>query len=353
MSQLDELLSRSRTPGAFVERRQFSLSRDKAVEKLREFTLRNPRQYVLELVQSAVFFGATYIAIDVDKERLFLAWVGSKPIEAGTLENLFDYLFADRGDQASRPLVQLAVGLNAILQRKPKVLRIESGDGTVEGTVRMDLDRKGNGTLGRPAEPMAGTYVLAEFGANWLQRFQGTSWTPEEGLVESSCRYTPVPILLNGRAPFGWKASRTLKWFGTAPHQGFDHGDRRGVVALPSGSGTKGHRGFELVVGGVRITQTELPELGTLPPAAGGGGPRALTGIVCDDRLRKTADQSDIVRDERFAQMLHAVQPVATGLLRTIAGGTYAPPVLPELAPTGDARGAGPLREPLLARIHI
>ncbi|MCO4771856.1 MAG: hypothetical protein KDA24_17625 [Deltaproteobacteria bacterium] len=47
MSEVQALLERSRAPGSFVERRRFTLSRDKAVEKLREFALRDPAQYVL------------------------------------------------------------------------------------------------------------------------------------------------------------------------------------------------------------------------------------------------------------------------------------------------------------------
>ena len=275
MSQLDDLLNRSRAPGTFVERRRFSLSRGKAIEKLREFALRNPRQYVLELVQSAVFSGATYVAIDVDHEHMLLAWVGADPIRPEQLENIFDYLFADRGARPTRHLVQLAIGLNAILQRKPKVLRIESGDGTLYGTTRLDLNKKGEGQIGRPAEPLAGTYILAEFSSSWFKRFQGDSWTPEEGLVESECRYTPVPILLNGRAPFGWKACRNITWFGKDPHLAFDDGDRRGVLALPDSGRSKTVPGVQLIVGGVRITTAAIPELGTLP-APGGATSTAL-----------------------------------------------------------------------------
>ena len=349
MSQLDDLLQRSRTPGRFVERRRFSLSRDKAIEKLREFSLRNPRQYVLELVQAAVFSGATYVAIDVDSERMLLAWVGAPPLGGDELGHVFDYLFADRGARPTRHLVQLAIGLNALLQRKPKVLRVESGDGTLAGTVRLDLDRKGNGRLGQPHDPLAGTYILAEFSSSWAARFQGDGFAPEAGLVESECRYTPVPILLNGRAPFGWKASRSITWFGEGwAQRSFDDGARRGVVALanpPTASSV--NRGFQLVVGGVRVTTTRLPELGELP-ARGPQRPEpvGLTGVLCDDDLRKTADQSDIVRDTRFSALLHAVQPYATDLLRNIDGKRYVAPRLPEIAATDD-EAAEPVPDPI------
>jgi hypothetical protein len=345
MSQLDDLLSRSRSPGRFIERRQFSLSRAKAIEKLREFSLRDPRQYVLELVQAAVFSGASYIAIDVDQERLLLAWVGGTRLLPAEVENVFDYLFADRGKRSQRHLVQLAIGLNALLQRKPKVLRLESGDGTLDGTLRMELDKKGNGVVGKPEDPLAGTYLLAEFGTNWLARFRGETWTQEAALIEERCRFTPVPILLNGRAPFGWKASRRIRAFTDQPYVDFDDGQRRGLVALPSGARS---RNFGLVVGGVTITRSALPQLGLMRARDGSGGPIPLTGIICDDNLRKTADQSDIVQDTRFAAMLHAVQPHATQLLRRVSGPGYQPPALPRIAAAPDApEDAEPVPDPI------
>lgn len=344
MSQLDALLDRSRSPGAFVERRKFSLSRDKAIDKLREFSLRDPRQYVLELIQSAVFSGATYIAVDATSEQVLVAWVGGRPFTEKQLGSVFDYLFLERGDLEHRALIQLAVSLNAVLQRKPKTLRVESGDGSSAGTVRLDMDRKGNGTLGVPESSMAGTYVYAEFGADWFGRFSGDQHTPEERLVEERCRFSPVPILLNGRAPFGYRASRKLSMPACPREVSFDDGERFGVLAAPPASGVS--RGISLVVGGVWVTSLDLPELGTIPGhVTGRREPISLTGVIADDRLRKTADHSDIVRERRFAEMLHAVQPHANELLRDMVGTSYKPPTLPKLV--GGVSVAEPLPDTL------
>jgi hypothetical protein len=348
VSGLDDLLARSRSPGTFVERREFTLSRDKAVEKLREFSLRHPAGYVLELVQAAVFAGATYIAIDVSDSELLVAWVGGEPCEAQQLEHIFDYLFITRTDTDTRHLSQLAIGLNALLQRKPKLVRIESGDGTVEGTVRVDLDRRGQGSLGRPELAMAGTYLLVQFASGWFDRFDGEDFHAEEALVESRCLYSPVPILLNGRAPFGYRPNRNLRMFGTEDEIGFDDQERRGVVAIPGAAERSAkHRaplGLRLVVGGVWITTLDLPVLGQAPPNI------PLVGVVCDDRLRKTADQSDIVQDASFVRMLHAVQPWSTELIRRSAGPSWEPPELPPLPEErsqDDGQATGPAAEPL------
>jgi hypothetical protein len=309
MSGLDDLLSRSRSPGTFVERREFTLSRDKAVEKLREFSLRHPAGYVLELVQAAVFAGATYIAIDIRDGELLVAWVGGRSCGASQLDHIFDYLFASRSDPETRHLTQLAIGLNALLQRKPKLVRMESGDGTPEGTVRVDLDRKGDGTLGRPELAMAGTYLLVRFRTGWFERFDGEDFYDEEALVESRCVYSPVPILLNGRAPFGYRPNTTLRMFGTEDEESFSEGGRRGVLAIPGALERQArHRsaiGFRVVVGGVWITTIDLPALGRA------AGDTPLVGVLCDDGLRKTADQSDIVQDQAFVRLLHAAAPHA------------------------------------------
>ncbi len=351
MSGIDDLLARSRSPGTFVERREFTLSRDKAVEKLREFSLRHPAGYVLELVQAAVFAGATYVAIDISDRELLVAWVGGKACTAAQLEQIFDYLFVSKTDPSTRHLSQLAIGLNALLQRKPKLVRIESGDGSTEGTVRVDLDRRGEGTLGRPQLAMAGTYLLVRFASSFLSRFDGDDFHGEEAIVESRCVYTPVPILLNGRAPFGYRSSRDLRVFGADHVVKFDDGARRGVLAIP-GRAQRTARyaaelGIRLVVGGVWVSTVDLTALGRVPD---GGDGVPLVGVLCDDGLRKTADQSDIVQDRRFVALLHAVQPHATELIRRTAGPGWKPPRLPDLPEEQpeDAEGpAGPMAEAL------
>lgn len=317
MSTLDHLLARSRSPGKFVERRSFTLSREKAIEKQREFALRHPKQYLLELVQAAVFAGATYLAVDTRPQTLLVAWVGGIPFDGRELESLFDYLFADRGDQRWRHLVQLAIGVNALLQRSPRALRIESGDG--KRAFRMDLEPSGKATIGHPTEPINGTYLYAEHDIGWLGRFRSQGPTEEQMLVEERCLYTPVPILLNGVAPFGYRGSRHIAVFGAKAWEPFDQDGRRGVIALHASP--DGPRGFRMVVGGVWISTLPLEQLASRP----------LYGVICDDSLRKTADQSDIVQDHKFIEMLHAVQPVATRLMYLQHGSHYRPPALPPI----------------------
>lgn len=325
MNQLDDLLARARDPGKFVERRHFKLSRAKAIEKQREFALRDPKQYVLELIQGAIFNGATYMAVDARPRDILVAWVGAPPLQRSELESLFDYLFANRADKRIRHMVQLAVGINALLQCQPSSIRILSGSGGQ--AVRMDLV-PGVGAdletdIGLSETHIDGTFVEAKFeGRTWMSRFMsmgGSQWTDISELVENRCLYTPVPILLNGKAPFGFRASRNIEVFGATAQQFFDDGDRRGVIAIHTAP--KAPKGFRVVVGGVWISDLLLKEVAT----------EDLVGVICDDNLRKTADHSDIVRTGPYVHMLHAVQPHATELLRRAVNARYSPPALPKI----------------------
>jgi len=334
--ELKGLLERSRAPGKMVERRRFSLSRDKAIEKMREFSLRDPSTYILELVQAAVFAEARWIAIDVSPERLFFAWIGGRHPTPQQLDNVFDYLFLDRADAGTRHVVQLAIGLNALLQRKPHSIAVEAGNGTVEGTARLELGAGGAGHIGRPETAIHGTWLSVEFTKGWLSRFVGNEDLTEVKLIEAACTHCPVPILINYRAPFGYRAQREVKLKGMSGALSFDEGGRRGALAIPP-SVAHAKEGIQIVVGGVRICSRVLPSLGL---ARINGSMVPLVGVICDDRIRKTADQGDIVEDGRFAELLHAVQPHATALIRSAPGhaGHQPPPLPPIPAASSNSR---------------
>jgi len=303
VSELDALLARSRAPGEFVERRSFTLSREKAIEKLREFTLPHSAQYVLELVQAAVFADATWIAVDVRPSTVTFAWCGGETLVQRDLEELFDHLFIARSDDRKRHVVQVAIAVNALLQERPKLLRIESGDGTWEGSVRMDLDADGDGVLGTPQGGMAGTYIHVRRRGALLRMLDGPPTAAEVQFIEERCVHCPVPILLNGSAPFGYHPQRAVPLHGRRHVRRFDADGRYGALGW-----TRGLSGVRVVIGGVWVTTRDLEVLWR--------GAEPVSGVVCDDSLRKTADQSDVVEDDRWYDMLRALAPVAAASVR-------------------------------------
>ncbi|MEZ4320911.1 MAG: hypothetical protein R3F61_25765 [Myxococcota bacterium] len=315
MSDLDALLARSRDPGAFVERRQFTLSRDKALEKMRQFTLRHPGQYALEIVQAAVMLDARWMFADVTQDEATLGWIGGRPISTTELDGLFDYLFASESVKETRPLRQIAIAVNVLLQRKPEILRIESGDS--ERAARLDLNPDGTGTIGIPEYSPMGTYVYVRFRSQgWLPRFRSRRVPPAAELIETECMYSPTSIFLNGDGPFGWDPHTRLR--GMAPVQRCFWGDGRdGWIGVDS---QDPRPLVTLVVGGVRISRREIPELGP-----------GVSGVIRDDSLVKTADMSDIVDDASWRRLLHYLQPIA----RQLHHASY---VLPELPPLIEER---------------
>lgn len=320
MNPLAAILARSRRPGRFVEHRRFTLSREQAMARLRHQTVRHPAWYLLEFVQSAVFAGADYLAVEVRPGSVRVAWVGGRPVERGRLQDLFDHLSGDRADPEKRHLVHLAHGINGLLRRRPRRVRLETGDG--EGCVRMDLDRHGGIRVGEVDEPVEGTCLVAHFRDAWLQRLGGEAWCEEQGIVEERCQYAPLPILLNGTSPFGYRGEAPIEIFGARHQRSFARDGRRGVVALAEPGQL--HTGFRVVVGGVWVATLPLHGLASRP----------VVGVICDDGLRQAADGSGIVRDARFQSLLEWLRDEATTLLTEIEGPAYRPPPPPRVEPT-------------------
>lgn len=304
---LDALLARSKQPGQFVERQSFTLSRSKALAKMRDFTLRTPDQFGLEIVQAGVFAGARWIFVDADAHACTIGWVGGRSLKRAQLQQLLDYLFVAEGASDDRHLRQLAVAVNVLVRKKPIVLRVESGDG--ETAVRLDLDKDGNGTVGTPAESLHGTYVHVRFSEPWFWDTQSRS--PAAELIETECIFSPTPIFVNGDGPYG--SERHVPLTNPMVHEQVlirRHG-RDGWLSLPHMIDPNPR--VQVVVGGVIVSRRTIPELH-----------EGLVGVVRDDQLAKTADMSDVVADENWLRFLHAVQSDVVG---------YLEPLLPEYVP--------------------
>ncbi|MCA9567474.1 MAG: hypothetical protein KC656_06510 [Myxococcales bacterium] len=316
---LDAILARSRNPGQFVERQTFTLSRSKALEKMRDFTLRTPHQFALELVQAGVFAGANWIFVDADKHATTVGWIGGRSLQRRELDRLLDYLFVAEGPNPDRHLRQIAVAVNVLMRRNPQLLRVESGDR--DGCVRLDLDGKGDGVLGVPEDPMMGTYLHVRFSTPWFFETKTRSIAAE--LVETDCIYSPVPLFVNGTGPHGWDRRTPLSNPMSSQEVSFRGDGRDGWVGFPANA----YRGYRpeirIVVGGAIVSRRTIPELG-----------EGVEGVIRDDQLAKTADMSDVVADERWLRMLHHVQPLVA---ERLTGD------LPELdpLPTGEPEPEG------------
>lgn len=334
MTRIDDLIARSRAPGTFIEQRTFTLARTKAVEKMREFSLYEPSAAVLELIQSANLANARIIAVDASHTELMVGWVGGRAFSRNDLENLFDHLFLDQADADRRYLMQLAVGVNGVLQRKPLSLTIESGDGSAEGTTRVEISSDVALKVGRPRDQLDGTYLHARFRRAFLSRIFDQGMVRESAWVEASCSESPAPIVVNGTAPIGLCRGQGYVVMGAREVQRFDVPEAQGILGVGDIM-----NGVRIVIGGVQVTRKQVFD-------------ERIGGVIASNQLRKTADMSTIVEDERWAQVLHALVPIGRKLLGPAWRATDLPPKpnRVEEAPTSpgvNTAPRGPAREPV------
>lgn len=308
MSSISAVIERARAGGVYTEKKRFTIARGRAIEKMRRFALADPYFYILELIQAAVANHAEYIEISTDDGEVTLAYIGGG-LKKDDLANLFDYLFASKDRAEIGHLRELALGINAALLFKPDRVIVESGDGTLSGTTRMEMHGAHDGVdIGTPERPLTGTFIRIEGMSrgklpNVLQRLLDMGDRPREfDVVDVRCLAAPVPIILNHQSLFGFSAQRTPGMLGYRRTLSFDEGDLYGTLAIKN---LDQPSEFDLLMWGVLI-QSRTHELvrGT-----------SLAGIVCFDRLRKTADHSGIVDDERMAEMWARLQPYAQQLI--------------------------------------
>lgn len=322
MTSIAAVIERARAGGTYSERKRFTIARGRAIEKMRRFALADPHFYVLELIQAAVANRAEYIEISIEEGDVTLAYIGGG-LERDDLANLFDYLFASKDRAEIGHLRELALGINAALLFKPTRVIVESGNGTLEGTTRLEMHGEHDAVdIGTPERPLTGTFVRIEgLRSSKLPRvlqraLLGTPRPREFDVIDVRCLAAPVPIILNGEALFGFSAQRMPAMLGYRRAVSFDEGDLYGTLALGAPNQPAE---FDLLMWGV-LVQSKAHKLVS---------DASVSGIVCFDRLRKTADHSGIVDDERMAEMWARLQPYAHQLVH--GKGTRAATMLSQL----------------------
>ncbi|GEM_PF-870739 len=308
MSGIDQVIARARcaSDADFSERRQFKLARRRAIEKMRRFALADPYFYILELIQAAIAGGADYVDISYADEGVTVSWTGGSPVRAEELAQLFDFLFASKSRMDIAHVRSLALGINALMLFEPETIVVESGDGTEGGTARMVIRHGADEVdVGKTSGTLNGTYLRAsKLDRDKVQAETGREGDSqggrEFGTVETRCLAAPVPLMFNGQPVFGWSRQRIPNLFGYNKTLSFDEGDLYGTLGLDS----PGEPSFQLLTHGVWVQSYQH----TLVPK------HNIGGIICFDALRKTADHSGFVRDERFEELWLRLRPYAEAL---------------------------------------
>lgn len=316
MSTADSLIAGLVGAAEFDSEGAFSLDRDKAREKMRQFQLANPHRYVLLLVEAAVLRGATSVVFDIDSDDMYMRFDAA--LSWTDLDELYAALFVDRSSVEIRSRRELALAFNAVMALNPRWVRIESvgldaagQPQAVAASLRSDdaddirkLDSVPDGPGGMQP-PWTRVHVKERFRPGLLVRFLNDigGSIPEEQLIRARCRYASASLVLDEQ--------RVSEGLPTNLIGGvrFEHEHMRGVAGLALEPDRKDRSAVVLLSNGVEITTHEL-----------GGSVDGLWYWVDSSRFRKDVSQGDIVRsDPAYQDMLMAIAGARDRVLGNLA----------------------------------
>ena len=202
-------------PGVQLATGHVRVDAARAIAKLREYRLAEPRAWILEAVRAAVASGATRIALDGDADDVRLVWDGPA-WPADVLPDLFDELVSP---EASRDVYHrrlLAGAVNSALGLEPSWVDVVAVQGGKAARVRftpatVTPGEDGEAPLrhldaeaiavpdGAPAEGMC-VQLRRRAGLDTLGRFLVGGEAPELALARWACRDITVPMVIAGLA---------------------------------------------------------------------------------------------------------------------------------------------------------
>ena len=202
------------------------------------------------------------------------------------LENIFDYLFVDQADLVAAPPHAAGGGAQRHLPAQAQAWcasRAATAPWRAPRAWSSTGPGRGAGGQAPRRDSAAPTSTWSSTRGWWERFFSSRQPATSPRLVEERCLYTPVPILLNGSAPFRLPQQ---------PSHPAVRRDRRRVTLTSRSAGA----GAVGVVRSQRCGPSSASWWGacgwarrTSSPSWGPG----LGGVIADDHLRKTADMSD------------------------------------------------------------
>lgn len=289
-----------------VEAGEFTLNNSKARNKLAQFQLVNPRNFVVHLIAAAVAGQSEQVEVYVDSDDIVVTF-GGIPLEKTRLEHLFAELLAGRAQPRLR---ELAVALNAASSLRPKFLTLKcwhQGSGHTlevlpeeERIVELqecpfDPPRDGHQVHFRDTPSLR---VVRRFASSLV------SAHPEHETVLLRCGLAPVPIIIEG------EDRRSLP-LGALAYLHWHHPDHQ----LPSIelTGLPGIREDSPVEGSVLLLFGPAEQEAFLLNGVTYQPPQSLNlqgfwGAVADDQATRDLSLSGLVADDRWYLLWSGVQ---------------------------------------------
>ena len=303
--------------GALDSTGVFTLSLDRAGQKLAAYRLANPGLFILNLVACAVCSGADRFYVETREGETTFHFRPQVDLPDEALERLFSLVIEPRAPAHLRELALALHGARALPGSPHISVRITNLQGTRELTIEADQ------VLLQPAPqgPRGVSFRLTH-------RAQGT-WSPfvdRQGAnhqvlrhLYHFCRYAPMVLIDNGQRKgaqvtlgvydpsiFAWRGlrgSQPLRSVAAQKRAGLHLSEKTQspiassmVVALGAAS-TAATEGLLLISRGVAFRR----------PAHLLGFPMACA-VVTADHLEKNLSQSDLVEDANYQALLQAVR---------------------------------------------
>jgi hypothetical protein len=319
---VDELLLSLKSEVSSHSHGQFTVDARRTLEKMARFQLPKPQSYVQCLVAASVASGASFLKLYSDADDTILESDGC-PFERGPLAELFAYLVDSSPDRQA--LKELAMGLLGVRSLAYRWVTVTCADAEGAFELRMTDSRlELKDVKSRLKAPVSlRIHVKESLGQRTMNKFlsksaafpldqrpesQPVQRTPEIQEVARHCRFSPIPIELNGQPlrPEGLAQLKKIVFFQPPP----DHGrtplllslvpPTRGVITQDfwamAAWGWKPPRSLA-VVNGVDFA-IEAPGLEK----------HGYSLVLYSDALQKDLSQTQVVRNEKLASMLRLVQ---------------------------------------------
>lgn len=181
----------------------------RAVSKLRDYQLSDPRTWPREVVRAASSFGATSVRAFGDADDVWIAWEG-KPVPIEELQSLLNELVSPSAASERRGLRLLAIGVNTALGLGPRWVDLYSlspeGTSKVRYTAKIlqpsELGEQGLGSEAVKTVSKPHAKLFASGGAIHFRRYPGFealrlfvrgAEPPELHDLRWACRNLPIP----------------------------------------------------------------------------------------------------------------------------------------------------------------
>jgi hypothetical protein len=267
----------------------FTIDRGVAREKMREYMLRDPVNYVLNLMQAAVLKGASLIDVDVDSDDVRIEFDG-RSFAIADFDGLYNSIFVSGGDPDLLARKRLALGLNAAMALDPKFARVVSSDGAkgAELELKPGVDDRFGPT--NDAEKITRIHVRARLS----QMFSGHKKKVVD-LLSERLTYAPVKVVVNGST-----VSDGLHVPGGFGVVEFEDNGLTGVCGFTDRC--RGGARIHLINHGVLVGGAELPAM-----------PVGFLAVVDSSRFKQDLSQTGVVRDREFERAVWAAGKTLPG----------------------------------------